>query len=165
LPSAFPLNVAINSSLNFAPPPDPSRLEKIRQEQEARERIAVAARLAKARWLWSQRLPIGGTPAERYLRGARGYGGPVPGALGCLPGRDSFPPTMIAALGVPTEPEPGFLAINDAAITGIHLTRIAPDGRGKAGTERDKIMIGRSLGSPNPINPAGLDDLRCQVTR
>lgn len=31
-------------------------------------------------------------------------------------------------------------------VTGVHLTRLAPDGRGKAGTEKDKIMIGPSLG-------------------
>jgi hypothetical protein len=38
-------------------------------------------------------------------------------------------------------------------VRGVHLTRLAPDGSGKAGTECDKIMIGRSLGSPVIIAP------------
>lgn len=138
--------------------PDPARLEEIRRESEAREAIAVRDRLAKARWLWSQRRPIAGTPAEVYLRQARGYAGRIPATLGFLAGRGDYPPAMVAAFGIPAEPEPGRLAIADEAVCGVHLTRIAPDGRGKAGTERDKIMIGRSIGSPivlAPVNDLG----------
>ena len=32
--------------------------------------------------------------------------------------------------------------------TGVHLTKLKPDGSGKAGTEKDKIMIGPSQGQP-----------------
>ena len=39
----------------------------------------TAKQLSKARWLWSRRRPIEGTPAERYLRDARGYSGTIPG--------------------------------------------------------------------------------------
>jgi len=138
--------------------PDPARLEEIRREADAREQIAVRDRLAKARSLWSRRQPIEGTPAEIYRRQARGYAGWIPATLGFLAGRGIYPPAMIAAFGIPAEPEPGRLAIADDALTGVHITRLAPDGRGKAGTERDKIMIGRSIGSPialAPVNDLG----------
>jgi Toprim domain len=140
-----------------AGPPDPVELAKARSEAAAREQAAAIERLGKALWLWSRRAPIAGTVAETYLRDARGYGGPLPTTLGFLPGRGEFPPAMIAAFGVPAEPEPGRLAIASTAITGVHITRIAPDGRGKAGTERDKIMIGKSVGSPVVL--AAVNDL------
>jgi hypothetical protein len=141
-----------------APPPDPARIEEIRRESEARERIAVRNRLEKARWLWGQRRSIAGTPAETYLRTARGYAGRIPETLGFLPDRGFYPPAMVAAFGIPTEPEPGRITIDDDALTGVHITRIAPDGRGKAGSDYDKVMIGRSLGCPialAPVNDLG----------
>jgi Toprim domain len=137
--------------------PDPAKLARARAAAAERERIAVAERLGKARWLWSCRAPIAGSTAETYLRDARGYGGPLPATLGFLRGRGDFPPAMIATFGISEEPEPGLLAISDTAVTGVHITRIAPDGRGKAGTERDKIMIGKSRGSP--IMLASANDL------
>src|SRR5262249_9168070 len=45
---------------------------------------------AKATWLWSQRQPIPGTIAERYLREARHYAGPLPSTLAFLPARDQY---------------------------------------------------------------------------
>jgi hypothetical protein len=38
-------------------------------------------------------------------------------------------------------------------VRGIHLTSLKPDGSGKAGTERDKIMIGKSTGFPIMLAP------------
>ena len=134
---------------------------KVSREDHARLRAkAVAAakqsnneRIAKVRWLWSRRLPIVGTVAETYLRHARGYGGPLPGTLGFLPPRGVHAPAMIAAFGLAREIEPGVLAIADDAVHGVHLTRLRPDGFGKAGTESDKIMIGSSLGCPIVLAP------------
>jgi hypothetical protein len=60
---------------------------------------------------------------------------------------------MIAAFGLALEPEPGKLAIADDAVRGVHLTRLKPDGAGKAGTDADKIMLGRSIGSPIVLAP------------
>jgi hypothetical protein len=110
-----------------------------------------------ARFLWSKHKPIEGSIAERYLRDARGYHGPLPSTLGFLPARGEHPPAMIAAFGIPAEPEPGRLLVNDAAITGIHLTRLKADGSSKAGTEKDKIMIGPSMGQPVVV--AAVNDL------
>ena len=40
------------------------------------------------------------------------------------------------------------------AVRGVHVTRLAPDGSDKAGTDADKIMIGKSAGSPVVLAPA-----------
>jgi hypothetical protein len=107
-----------------------------------------AARRDKARSLWTRREPIAGTAAETYLRRARHYGGALPATLGFLAARGEHPPAMIAAFGLAEEIEPGFISVPAAAVAGVHLTRLVPDGRAKAGTETDKIMIGTPLGSP-----------------
>src|SRR3954447_26832492 len=81
-------------------------------------------KLLKARHLWSCRHPIEGTPAERYLREARGYQGPFPGTLAYLP-QGIYPHhSLIAGFGIPDEPEPGALVIADAAVRGVHLTAL-----------------------------------------
>ena len=45
---------------------------------------------------------------------------------------------MIARFGISVATE----------LTGVHLTLLRGDGRDKAGTDRDKIMVGPSKGSP-----------------
>jgi hypothetical protein len=80
------------------------------------------------RRLWRQRIPIAGTPAETYLRGARAYSGPLQPTLAFLPATEKYPAALIAAYGVATEPEPGVLAIADEAVCGVHLIRLKPDG-------------------------------------
>jgi hypothetical protein len=112
-----------------------------------------AKQLSKARWLWGQATPIAGTPAETYLRSARGYSGQLPATLRYLKPRDQYPAAMIAAFGMTRENEPGFVAVQPDEFAGVHLTRIRTDGTGKAGTEADKIMIGSSTGSPIVLAP------------
>jgi hypothetical protein len=130
------------------------RLAAARAEAAERERSSAAKRLSKARWLWSRRKPIAGSIAETYLRQARGYRGPIPATLGYLPPQGEHAAAMIGAFGIAYEPEPGLLEIADVQVRGVHLTRLAPDGSGKAGTERDKIMIGSSIGYPVTLAPA-----------
>jgi|SRR6516162_1183680 len=133
-------------------------LEKARREAQAFGREHAAKQLAKARWLWRSRRPIAGTIAERYLRKPRGISGPLPSTLGFLPARGDYSPAVIAAFGIPTEPEPGVLAIADTDISGVHITRLKPDGSGKDPHEPAKIMIGKSLGWPivlAPVNDSG----------
>jgi hypothetical protein len=134
--------------------PDPVALQRAQAEAAERERVASVERLQKAAWLWSKRQPVAGTDAETYLRDARGYGGPLPGTLGFLPGRGDHPPAMIAAFGIATEAEPGAIHMPTENLAGVHVTRLGPGGHAKAGTERDKIMIGRSIGSPVMLAPA-----------
>jgi hypothetical protein len=134
--------------------PDPAAIARARAEAAERERVTAAERLSKAQWLWSQRKPLAGTIAETYLREARSYSGSsLPATLGYLPSHSDYPPALIAAFGRAREPEYGRLEISRATLRGVHLTRLACDGSGKAGTEADKIMIGRSGGSPIVLAP------------
>jgi hypothetical protein len=128
----------------------PARRTALREAKtETRSAIGtVVAKCERARRLWRHRQPIEDTLAEIYLRGARRYSGRLPGTLGFLPDRPGYPPAMIAAFGTVDETEPGIVSISPAALMGVHLTRLAPDGGGKAGTEADKIMIGTPRGSP-----------------
>jgi phage/plasmid primase-like uncharacterized protein len=104
----------------------------------------------RALWLWRQRQPIvEGRPPWVYLRQVRGYLGPVPATLGYLPAKGAYPPSMITAYGLASEPEPGVLAISDADVAAVHVTRLTPDGTAKAGgKDSSKITIGPPLGSP-----------------
>ena len=60
---------------------------------------------------------------------------------------------MVAAFGVPDEPEPGKLVIAEHQVKGVHLTLLALDGRGKGGVERSKLFVGSSSGWPIVIAP------------
>jgi hypothetical protein len=123
----------------------------------------AAQQLEKARLLWRRSTPIAGTVAETYLRDARGYDGPLPSTLRFLRGGGEYPPAMIAAFGIPAEPEPGVLSIAEDEIRGVHVTRLKPDGSAKAGTQRDKFMLGPSSGWPIVLAPAN-DLLAISVT-
>jgi hypothetical protein len=137
-------------------PVDREALARAKADADKRERVSRAERLEKARWLWSQRRPIIGTPAERYLQ-RRGYVGPLPPTLAYLPARGEYPHALIAAFGIPTEPEPGELAIADTAVLGVHITRLEPDGTDRERGDGAKIMVGRSAGWPIVLAP--LNDL------
>lgn len=86
-----------------------------------------------AAYLWAKSAPITGTAAERYLESRSCLINSD--ALRFLPERGGHPPAMISRFG---ENKP----------TGVHLTKLKPDGSGKAGTDKDKIMIGASQGQP-----------------
>jgi hypothetical protein len=60
---------------------------------------------------------------------------------------------MIAGFGFADEPEPGMASLPETLLAGVHLTKLARDGSGKAGTEKDKIMIGYSRGAPIVLAP------------
>ncbi|MDX8483159.1 toprim domain-containing protein [Mesorhizobium sp. VK24D] len=127
-----------------------------REAIAARDAETERERRRKAVWLWSLRQPVRDSPAERYLREARSISCSLPPTLGFLPARDDHPPALIAAFGIAREVEPGRLVIADRQVRGVHLTRLLPDGSGKAG-EPAKIMIGRSQGTPIVLAP--LNDL------
>ncbi len=136
--------------------PDSVRLAKAQAEAAERDRVHKADRLAKARWLWSQRKPIAGTIAERYLRDARGITCPFPATLGFLRANPDkgYPPAIIAAFGLAHETEPGVVAIADDAVRGVHITRLLPDGSDRERGDKAKIMIGHSTGSPLVLAPS-----------
>jgi hypothetical protein len=107
-----------------------------------------------ARQLWRRRQLVRGSIAETYLRDVRGLKGPFPETLGFLPAHGSHKPAMIAAFGIPQEPEPGVLEVIPSTVTGIHLTRLLPDGSGKDDADgKAKIMLGPSMGKPIVLAP------------
>jgi hypothetical protein len=142
---------------------DPAQIARAKAEAAERDCVTRAERLSTAQWLWSKSRPIAGTEAERYLRDARGYDGPLPATLRFLPARGDHGPAMLAAFGLAIEPEPGRVEIDPRDLCGVHITRLAPDGSGKAGTERDKIMVGLSAGSPIVLAPPN-DSLGLAIT-
>jgi hypothetical protein len=134
-------------------PPDPRHLQQMRSAIVEHEQSAIIERRGKARWLWSKARPINDSIAETYLREARNYQGPLPSTLRCLPAQNDCLPALVAAFCLPKESEPGILAVADDDIEGVQLTRLAPNGQGKAGTDNDKIAIGRCLGTPIVLAP------------
>jgi hypothetical protein len=115
----------------------------------------VLERLELARWLWRRSQPIAGTLGERYLREKRHITIPLPATLRFLPAAGKHPASLIGAFGLPEEPEPGVLQVNN--LRGIHLTKLRADGLEKASVEPNKVMLGR--GHTLPIVLAPVNDL------
>jgi CHC2 zinc finger/Toprim domain len=134
-----------------------------RQPAKAIERPAKSEdKRPLARWLWERRLPITeGCAVDVYLRGARGYEGPIPSTLGYLAQNGEHPPAMIAAFGFCEEPEPGVIAA-PVDVTGVHITRLTRYGR-KADCEPVKIMVGAMSGLPIVLAPVN-DGLGLAIT-
>jgi hypothetical protein len=111
----------------------------------------------KAAWFWSQRRPLLGSVAERYLRGRRRIGCPLPPTLAFLPPtKPGHHPAMISAYALPVELESGELGA-PRDVTAVHLTLLKTDGSDKADVKPNKLM----LGSPGalPIALAPINDL------
>ena len=106
----------------------------------------------KAAWLWSQRRPIVGTIAERYLRLARGITCALPPTLAFLRASEQYPPAMIAAFAIPREIEPGILG-EPRRVESVHLTELKLDGTGKADAEKPKKIIGSPGALPIVLAP------------
>lgn len=98
-----------------------------RETAPERDRAELAA------YLWGQSRPLAGSLAEVYMRSRQCF--IASSALRFLPARNEHPPAMIARFG-------------SGPVTGVHLTKLRRDGAGKAGTDKDKIMIGPSMGQP-----------------
>lgn len=130
------------------------RLERERIEREAREAEEQCQQHDKARWLWSQRQPIGGTIAERYLREVRGIICPLPPTLAFLPQRKpEHHPAMVAAFALPPpEIEPGLLG-EPRNVEAVHLTLLRADGSGKADVDRQKLIVGSPENLPIVLAP------------
>jgi hypothetical protein len=106
----------------------------------------------KAHWLWAQRRPLENSIAERYLRQARGYAGPLPATLGFLPRKGAHSSTLIAAFALVQESEPGVLR-PPANVGAVLLIALAPDGLSKADIEHPKKIIGSPDGLPIVVSP------------
>jgi Toprim domain len=104
-----------------------------------------------ARVLWRRSMPARGTIVETYLRKRECYVDSQ--TVHFLPARGERPPGLIVPFGIPTEPEPGVLDISTANIFGVQITKLKPDGSGKAELEPNKITLGRCVGYPIVLVP------------
>jgi hypothetical protein len=152
-----------NNNATAAKRPSAVDIEKIKADINAREAEHELVRRLKALGLWRRGKPVANTPVERYLKSARGYRGRIPATIRFLPASQGFAPAMIAAIGNAAEIEPGVVAVSDQAIRGVHITSLKSDGLAKAGTDCDKIMIGKSIGTPIVLAPPN-DGLGLAVT-
>jgi hypothetical protein len=136
-----------------AKPIDRRELMRRMREAEERQLNEEAQRRKKARGLWGISQPAAGTIVEAYLR-RRGVT-VCPPTLRFLPARGDYAPAMLAAFGHPTEPEPGMYELGRAAVHAVHLTRLRPDGSGKApdAEGRTKIMVGVTESWPIALVP------------
>jgi phage/plasmid primase-like uncharacterized protein len=125
-----------------------------REEMQRRRKQAVHEdRRRKAifcRDVWSQRVPLLGTPAEVYL-GSRGLSSAGAADL-------AFHPTAPRAYrGADTSP--AMMALvrdNEGLPTGLHVTALKADGSGKAFGDRSRVMFGAIAGSAVRLAPLGL---------
>lgn len=103
-----------------------------RHEVRPAPRQDVPARWSdKAERLWTHAKSLRGSIVETYLRSRGCAIPPDDGDLRFLPGRDDFPPAMLARVTDFATGDP----------MSLHFTKLRPDGSGKAGTERDKLLL------------------------
>ena len=103
--------------------------------------------------LWRNSITIDTARGGLYLVG-RGFAPPYPATIRYLPTLSGHSHALIAALGLPDEPEPGLLAVPDAAVRAVHLTKLDPTGARRLQTENAKIIVGRGgLGFPAVVSP------------
>jgi hypothetical protein len=109
-------------------------------------------RLKMLRSLWRRSVPARGTIVETYLRTRHCWVDSE--TVRFLPARGDHSPALIVPFGIPTEPEPGVLDIETADVHGIQLTKLKPDGSGKADVEEPKKMtLGQCVGYPIVLAP------------
>jgi hypothetical protein len=96
--------------------------------RSSRDAVADGSKLAA---IWARSQPLRGTLGQTYLEHRRCLLPPADGDLRYLPASGKYPPTLCALV---TD------AITAAPLT-LHFTRLARDGRGKAGTDQDKLLL------------------------
>lgn len=123
----------------------------------------VAEDVRVPQFLWRQSKPLAGRCAEAYLTATRKLSPPFPPTLRFLPARNQHTASLISAFGFAYEREPGVLAIDDAAVKAVHLTKLNQDGA-KVSGDQAKIIVGRAArGIPIVLAPPG-DGLGLAVT-
>lgn len=86
----------------------------------------------RAEAIWQRTQPLRSTVGQTYLEHRGCALPPKDSHLRFLAASDRFPPSLCAA-------------VSDARtgkLISLHFTRLAADGRGKAGTEQDKLLLG-----------------------
>jgi hypothetical protein len=108
----------------------------------------------KAARLWCRRRPLTGSIAERYLRGCRSICFELPHTIAFLPpAKPEHSPALIAAFGIPREPDYRLLRIPDDAVRAVQLTLLTAEGTGKADVNPNKLTVGSPAGLPIVVAP------------
>lgn len=123
-----------------------------RRKRLVEERAEAARQMAFCREIWADTVGAEGTPVEAYLRG-RAITGPIPKAL-------RFHPAAPLAYPTQERPEPRTFPAMVAVVTGadgktasgLHVTALAPGGRGKA-MDRARRMFGDLAGGVVQLAP------------
>lgn len=108
-------------------------------QPESPREASPATTLELARRIWGEAFPAAGTPVATYLA-ARGLALPSGAPLRSHPRawrNAAFGPAGPAMVALMSDPETG-------EPCGAHVTYLRPDGSGKAGGERVKVMLGRA---------------------
>jgi hypothetical protein len=108
-------------------------------------------RLVMVRSLWRRSVPARSTIVEAYLRARKCWVDSE--TVRYLPPRGDHAPASIVPFGMPTEIEPGVLDIATANVYGVQLTKLKPDGSGKAPVQPNKITLGQCVGWPIVLVP------------
>lgn len=85
----------------------------------------------QAEAIWRRTLPLRGTVGQTYLEHRGCMLPPHDSHLRFLAASDKYPPSLCAAI----------TDVRTAKPISLHFTRLATDGTGKAGTERDKLLL------------------------
>lgn len=85
----------------------------------------------KAESIWRRALPLRGTIGQTYLEHRRCVLPPADSHLRFLAGGGKYPPSLCAAVTDARSGKP----------ISLHFTRLAADGKGKAGSEQDKLLL------------------------
>lgn len=86
---------------------------------------------ARLESIWRRTQPLRGSLGEAYLEYRHCAVPPADGDLHYLPGIDRYPPSLCARITDIVTGEP----------ISLHFTRLAADGRGKADTEHNKLLL------------------------
>ncbi|MCC1493699.1 toprim domain-containing protein [Cognatishimia sp. F0-27] len=123
-------------------PPDAATLAK----RDAEQRAEAAKRAAQAKRAWDDAVPVNGTPAETYLRKARGITCPLPDTL-------RFHPACWH--GPTAKRHPAMVALVEGGDgMAVHRTYLRADGSGKAEVDPAKMMLGTTAGGAVRITDA-----------
>lgn len=123
-----------------------------RARQRAENEAARAAAVADARYMWSRCSSPAGTPAERYLREARGITMPLPAAV-----RFGVVPTSRAEDGAWKRPYPAavFACTDETGeVVGLQRVFLRDDGADKRWGKRSKLSLGRPRGAAVKLAPS-----------
>ena len=111
--------------------------QRIERAGTAMPRADITASGAPLDWsdraeaIWRRTLPLRGTVGQSYLEHRGCMLPPKDSHLRFLPASDKYPPSLCAAVS----------DVRTGRPISLHFTRLAADGRGKAGTQQDKLLL------------------------